>query len=190
MISFCGFYKHILYLCKYSQSLLIIVTRKQQEFEILFRTYYSPLLMFALQYVDDADDAGDIVSAAFEDLWNKFDKIEISTAKSYLYVSVRSLCIDMLRRNKCHERYVEFVQTTSFKTEEAGTSIDNSYKEEIVKRVFAMLKPPTSEILRACYVDGKKYKEVAEEMDISVSTVKKHIIKALKIIREMKKNIK
>jgi len=53
-----------------------------------------------------------------------------------------------------------------------------------------MLKPPTSDILRACYVEEKKYKQVAEEMGISVSTVKKHIIKALKIVREMRKNIK
>jgi len=43
---------------------------------------------------------------------------------------------------------------------------------------------PTHSILLACYVDGKKYKEVAEMMNISISTVKKHIVKALRIIRE------
>lgn len=164
--------------------------RDKKDFDSLFRQYYSPLLMFALQYVDDADDAHDIVGAAYEDLWNKFFDIDLSTVKSYLYVSVRNLCIDRLRRQKCHQRYVEFVRITATTTETADAALDQNYKERLVKNVFNLLKPPTSDILRACYIDGKKYKEVAAEMNISVSTVKKHIIKALKIIREMRKNIK
>lgn len=164
--------------------------REKKEFDTLFRTYYSPLLMFALQYIDDADDAADIVTAAYEDLWKNFAVIEEATVKSYLYVSVRNLCIDTLRRRKCHERYVEFVAFTSSIAGNTDKDFDNGYKQGLVRKLFDMLKPPTSDILRACYIDGKKYKEVAEEMEISVSTVKKHIIKALKIVREMRKNIK
>lgn len=163
--------------------------REQKDFDTLFRQYYSPLLMYALQYIEDIDDANDVVSAAYEDLWKNFADIDEKTVKSYLYVSVRNLCIDMLRRRKCHERYVEFVSLVSGTSINTGSDIDAAYKESTVKGLFDKLTPPTSDILRACYVDGKKYKQVAEEMDISVSTVKKHIIKALKIIRELRKNI-
>lgn len=166
------------------------VMRETRDFDLLFRKYYSPLLMFALRYVDDTDDANDIVSAAYEDLWKNFAEIDESTVKSFLYVSVRNLCIDMLRRRKCHERYVEFVSFMSRQTPKDGLDLDGLYKEGLVKRLFERLKPPTSDILRACYVEERKYKQVASEMNISVSTVKKHIIKALKIVREMRKNIK
>ena len=44
----------------------------------------------------------------------------------------------------------------------------------------------SKEILEACYIQGKKYKEVAEEMKISISTVKKHMVRALKILRDLK----
>jgi len=36
----------------------------------------------------------------------------------------------------------------------------------------------------ACYVERKKYKEVGQDRGISVSTVKKHIVRALRIMRE------
>lgn len=45
------------------------------------------------------------------------------------------------------------------------------------------LPPLTRRIIEECYFHKKKYKEVAEEMDISPDTVKKHISKALKLLR-------
>jgi len=164
--------------------------REKKEFDSLFKAYYTPLVMFALQFLNDADEAGDVVSAAFEDLWKNFTSIEAATARSYLYVSVRNLCIDTIRRKRRHERYVEFVRVMGDRAGGVNLDLDRSYKERVIERLFDMLNPPTSDILRACYIEEKKYKQVAEEMNISVSTVKKHIIKALKIIREMRKNIK
>lgn len=40
------------------------------------------------------------------------------------------------------------------------------------------LPQTTREILTACYLEEKKYKEVAEERNISKETVKKHIVRA------------
>ena len=62
-------------------------------------------------------------------------------------------------------------------------------QKEIKQRIYEVLnvlKPPTKEILEACYIQGKKYKEVAEEMKINIATVKKHMVKALKILRDLK----
>lgn len=46
------------------------------------------------------------------------------------------------------------------------------------------LKPSTRQILEACYIDKKKYREVAEEMNMSTSAVKKNLTKALNLLRE------
>ena len=51
-------------------------------------------------------------------------------------------------------------------------------------------KSTSDECYVAYIINGKKYKDVADEMGISISTVKKHMVKALKIIREMKKNMR
>lgn len=162
----------------------------KKEFDKLFKTYYIPLRTFAMQYITDADDAADIVTATFEDLWTNFADVDATTVKAWLYVSVRNHCIDTLRRRKCHEQYIEFVTLMSGEQMTEEVDFDAAYKKQLVENIFNVLQPPTSDILRACYVEGKKYKEVAENMDISVSTVKKHIIKALKTIREIRKNLK
>lgn len=164
--------------------------KNKKDFDKLFRTYYMPLQTYAMQYLNDPDDAADIVSATFEDFWTNFDKVAAPTAKSYLYVSVRNHCIDTLRKRKCHEQYIEFATIMSGEQLTEEEDFDAAYRETVVGRILDELRPPTSDILKACYVEGKKYKEVAEEMHISVSTVKKHIIKALKIIREIRKNLK
>ena len=62
--------------------------------------------------------------------------------------------------------------------------------EKTVRQVLDRMGPPTDAILKACYADGKKYREVAQEMGVSVATVKKHMVKALKMLREIKKTLK
>ena len=57
-------------------------------------------------------------------------------------------------------------------------------KERMVDEMMRQLHPPTDEILRMCYLEQMKYSEVAEKMGISTSTVKKHIMKALRTLRE------
>jgi RNA polymerase sigma-70 factor (ECF subfamily) len=63
-------------------------------------------------------------------------------------------------------------------------------REQIVEEVLNSLKPPTKEIFIWCYVDRKHYKEVAQRLGVSVSMVKKHISKALAIIREKREKLK
>ena len=61
-------------------------------------------------------------------------------------------------------------------------------KDKLVEEMFSHLSPPTDEILRMCYLKRMKYAEVAEQLGISPSTVKKHIMKALRILRELYKD--
>ncbi|MDY4645071.1 RNA polymerase sigma factor, partial [Prevotella sp.] len=44
--------------------------------------------------------------------------------------------------------------------------------------------PRTRQILKLCYVERKKYREVAVELQISESAVKKHIMQALSYMRQ------
>ena len=53
-----------------------------------------------------------------------------------------------------------------------------------ISKAMEKLTPHTKHILEECYIQRKKYQEVAEELNISVSAVRKHIVKALQVIRE------
>ena len=155
-------------------------------FNQLFRQYYQPLLFFALQYITDEEECHDIVNGVFEKAWQHIHQIDESTAKSFLYTSVRNRCIDSLRRMKLKQQYIEFTELMSERYIQADEQIEQKEIKQRIYEVLNVLKPPTKEILEACYIQGKKYKEVAEEMKINIATVKKHMVKALKILRDLK----
>lgn len=159
----------------------------KQLFDTLFRTYYEPLFYFARQYVLDDDDCHDIVAGVFEQLWSLQGDVHRDTVRALLYTQVRNRCIDHLRHQQQRQRYADFVAHHSEQYIDERAFDLQADRERIVKHVLDTIGEPTRSILLASYVDGKKYKEVAEMMGISVSTVKKHMVKALKAIREMRK---
>ena len=63
----------------------------------------------------------------------------------------------------------------------------DSFEDEVFQRVeteIGKLPPRTQEIIRSVYLKGMKYKEVADELGISVSTVNSLLVKALKKLRQ------
>lgn len=157
---------------------------KRSEFDDIFRQYHSALYFFARQYVDDEEECRDIVTAAFERLWSNFKSVSAESAKSFLYVATRNLCIDYARHRSRQRAYVRYCETM---TREVADNTDLMEHEERLRQIasrIARLQQPTRDIFVACYVERKKYKEVGQERGISVSTVKKHIVRALRIMRE------
>ena len=53
-----------------------------------------------------------------------------------------------------------------------------------IRKAMKKLTPYNYYILEACYIHNKKYKEVAEELNVSVAAIHKNIVKALRILRE------
>ncbi len=153
----------------------------KKEFDVLFKTYYSRLYCYAFHIINDLEASKDITSDAFEYLWLHFSEIKATTAKSYLYAYAHSKSIDYLRKLCIHKEYTKYVELTA-------DDVDNHFCEfderiMMIRKVMDKLPVNTRHILEECYIRRKMYKEVAEELDISVNTVKKHIVKALRLIR-------
>ncbi len=62
--------------------------------------------------------------------------------------------------------------------------LEHDDKVEMIRRLMEHLTPRTRDVLERHYLQGKKYSEVAMELGISESAVKKHIMQALKLFRE------
>ena len=67
-------------------------------FEMLFRTYYQPLCNYAYTFVQDHDDAEEIVQSTFLQVWERKETLEIRTGvKPYLYTMVRNACLNVIK---------------------------------------------------------------------------------------------
>lgn len=153
-------------------------------FEALFRAYYMQLFCFARGMVNDEEECRDIVGAAFEGVWKHFAEIEQSTVKAYLYRTVRNNCINYLSRQHLERKYADYYRTVTADVTTDDGIADHEERTLRMKQVLGTMSQTTRDILTACYVDRKKYREMAADRGVSVSTVKKHMVEALRIIRE------
>lgn len=163
--------------------------RSEKEFDELFRQHYSELLHFAHTFINNEDECCDIVSSAFEDLWRRFDTVSVAAYRSFLYSLVRNKCIDYYRHNTIERNYAEFYAIITSEYTDRDSVAEDDERVFLVRRILDSLKPPTKEIFEMCYLQQMKYQEVADELDVSIATIKKHMVRALRIIREkFKKN--
>ena len=153
------------------------------DFEQFFKENYSRFYYFALHLINDEETSKDIVSDCFEYAYNIYENSDIKDLKVYLYSYIKNKCVDYIRHQDVRRRYADYYIKSTPEFEDTGYD-DYEERIKIVSSIRESLTPQTRLILKECYINNKKYKEVAEELNISVSAVRKHMVKALKVIRE------
>ena len=153
------------------------------NFDDLFRYNYRPLCMYALHYLQDVDLAEDIVQESYAALWEKLQEgVHVLNRKSYLYMMVRNRCLDHLRKKG--------IPTESLKPYDTYGIIDDddaqerSQTEAKLWTAIDSLPEKCREVFILSKRDGLKYEEIAEELGLSVNTVRNQISKALKVLKE------
>lgn len=153
-----------------------------REFERHFNALYLPLGMYALRLVDDIDEAEDLVQDAFVKAWEMIDNgAEIANFKAWMYRCVRNVCIDYLRKKK---DTVGIEEVNDVDTE----TIDMSERDARIWREVDKLPERCREIFLMSKRDGLSNEEIAEELGLSIKTVKNQITKALSRLRESLSN--
>lgn len=158
----------------------------ERDFESLFRHGYTQFFYFAIGLVKDEEVARDVVGRAFEQLWNNIAQVSPDKWSAYVHRTIHHLCVDHVRSQMSHKRYEAFYKSLYG---DGVTDDDERQKEteeaiQQVERLMDGLTLQTRRILEECYFRRKKYAEVAAELGISVSAVRKHIVKALKYFRD------
>ncbi len=155
------------------------------SFEELFKTYFKPLTAFAFKFINDIDDAKSIVHDVFMKLWEKRDDIDLSkSVKSYLYTSVNNKSLNYIRDHKKFNREEFVLENQSSKTPNIEEELTSSEVQKKIDRCLNSLNPKVKRIFEMSRYEDKKYKEIAEEMNLSIKTVEAHMTTALKALRE------
>lgn len=161
---------------------IICIRVSSKEFEIFFRRLYLPLGMYALRIVDDADIAEDMVQEVFMNAWERLEGgLEISNFKAFMYRSVRNECLSYLSslKEKVGEEFIPEV------CEEA---IDTSFRDARIWKAIDELPEKCREIFLMSKRDGYSNEEIADELGISIKTVKNQMTKAFSRLREALSN--
>lgn len=169
----------------YSAEEIIAGLREKDEkvFRFLFDTYFEPMVHFAEYMLADHAEAENIVQDCFLHLWEKKEFPDIADIKSYLLAQVKNACLNELQRLQLEDKHKKWLAEAYMYAELPNVE----YDEELVKKVWRAvdeLPEQTRAVFAACVLDGKKYREAAEEFGISIHTVNTYIKRAYKALRD------
>lgn len=169
-----------------------INTNQFSAIEEVFRYYYPRLRKYAYYMLGNEGEAEDLVQDVFFQLWREQKVTDWSkNISSYLFTILRNRCLNVYKRRLVENRYVisekyslqEELYSLSFENGDNFTSFDELLHQEILKLIESMPQK-CSEAFRLKWIDGKKNREIAGIMGISMTMVDKHLAKGLRIAKE------
>ena len=157
---------------------------------MLFRTYYQPLCNYAYTFVQDRDEAEEIVQSTFLNVWEKRDNLSIHTGvKPYLYAMVRNASLNVLKHEKIKQQHVTMEMAVAERSVESVTrTVMASELETKIYNAMDKLPEQCRLVFKLSRFEELKYSEIAEQLNISIKTVENQMGKALKIMRDQLKD--
>jgi RNA polymerase sigma-70 factor (ECF subfamily) len=171
-----------------------LIQGQEEAYIYLFKEYFAELCAYAQRYVGRKEVAEEIVSEVFFLIWERRRTLHIrSSLRSYLFQSVYHNSISYLRELKKKETLLDYLER-SFSEDAAFFFISEEESEqslllledlaEKIEKAISQLPPQQQKVFRLKRFEGKKNKEIAELLEVSVKTVELHLSRATLNLRE------
>lgn len=172
------------------QQIEALVAGDITAFEMIFRTYYQPLCNYAYTFLQDKENAEEIVQSTFLSVWEKRETLSIRAGvKPYLYAMVRNACLNVIKHEKIKQKHaVEELAVGVHSYDSVSHTLAGSELELKIQQAMEQLPEQCRLVFKLSRFEELKYAEIADQLNISVKTVENHMGKALKIMREQLKD--
>ena len=153
-------------------------------FSGFFKSHAKALRNYLYYKFGNEDQAEDITQEAFIKLWRNCADVPVEKAKSYLYTIANNASLNVI----AHQKVVLNYAKSSPSKESTNESPEFLLEEDQFKTKLLTAIQNLNETQRVAFlmhrIDGKKYAEIAAELDISVKAVEKRIHLALVELRK------
>lgn len=164
---------------------------KDVKYNILFKQYKNRIYGYSIYMLKDRDDAEDAAQEALIRIWENLEKFNLLAAKTWIMRTTHNICIDILRRRK---REFNFNVPINENIEESlgdNSSNGNPYTITHLRMMNTKIKEHIEELpeqLKSVFVlyemQGLKYKEISNVLDIPINSVKVYLLRARKKLQE------
>ncbi|EIJ40656.1 MULTISPECIES: RNA polymerase sigma factor [Flavobacteriaceae] len=156
--------------------------------EVIFDKYYDDLCRFGLSYESNIAIVEEKISDVFILLWNKRKQLKkIEKPKSYIYVIAKH---SLLKKTKISQLHYSldgsYSQDVPFSPSIEDEMIDQEQEEintQLIQSILGRIPQKSRRVFELSRIDGFKYKDISEILDLSPRTVENHIALAMKHIR-------
>lgn len=155
-----------------------------QVYHDMFIKLYSELCSFCSNIVNSDIIAEDIAQDVFTKLWEDRRKIEIQNSfRSYLFSMGRNQCITYMKRVNYQKSYIDYKLRLSYNLYDDNDTMELKDLENILDNCFNELPKRCKQVFEMSRVQAKKQEEISSALNISISTIKTQVGKALSYLR-------
>jgi len=159
---------------------------KKEEFKILFDTYFEDVRRYVLYRSGDEDIATDIAQDTFMRVWEKQMMIDPKRVKGLLFKIAGDLFISQYRRKQVATNFLN-----AFQPHNKSLTPEDEYNFQELKNAYDAALKSMPEKQRTVFlmnrIDELKYKEIADQLGLSVKAIEKRMSQALE---HLKTNLK
>jgi len=157
-----------------------------EEFRKIILPEGRRLYAFAFRYMNNREDAEDIVQDVMTKLWENRDTLErYQNIGAWTTTMTRNMCIDRLRRNKkLHLENEESLEAAEAYVHYGGNINDSREASALVIKIIDRLGEPYKSAVILRDVEGYSYEEAAEVIGTNVNALRTTLSRARKYVRE------
>lgn len=164
---------------------------KQQRYRFLIQQYKNKIYSYSKYMLKNRMDADDVTQEVMIRIWENMDRFNLFAAKTWIMKTTSNLCIDYLRRravafNREYEIDGEFEDSFSIDSY-ANNPLLSTHVNLMMSKVKESIER-LPENLRSIFVmyeiNGLKYREISDSLEMPVNTVKVYLMRARKKLQE------
>lgn len=157
---------------------------KESIYADFFKKHAKALRNYLLYKFGNQDQAEDMTQEAFIKLWQNCKDVPLEKAKSYIYTIANNSSLNIIAHEKVKLNYQKHNSLNDRSYENPEFLLEeNQFKDKLLSAIDRLNE--TQRVVFLMHrIDGKKYAQIAEELDISVKAVEKRIHLALLELRK------
>jgi RNA polymerase sigma-70 factor, ECF subfamily len=154
-------------------------------FDAVFRQWYPQLVRFAESMLQERAVAEEIAQDVMLAVWNRRNQLKIEDSPGgYLMRATRNRTLNELRHRRVQQKSEPYLAAPEAVAASAEADLADQQLQAALRRAMNTLPDRCREVFELSRVQGLRYAEIAQAMDISVKTVETQMGKALRILRE------
>ena len=162
-----------------------IAAGDEDAFRVLFHAYRPGVFAVACKLLSSSSQAEDALQEIFLKIWLNREKLPgIHSFPAYLHTLTRNHLYNALRRQANEEVFLQQLRLPDAAEEDVLSPLALRQLREMLQKVLTNLTPQQKKVFELSRLEGLRHEEIADLLDISRETVKKHIGEALRVVRE------
>lgn len=169
----------------YDEQILLseLSTGKEDAFDKMYDHYVDSIYSFVIKFVKSPDLAKDLTQEIFIKIWENRGRLgEVKSFRSYLFVTARNHVLNVLKEASRSNVVLTEIITSYVSPQGANEMISREY-EQWLHSVLESMSEQMRAVFKLCREQNKSYDEVADLLQISKNTVKKHMVRSMRVIK-------